>query len=156
MDPVNGASRRRAAWAFVFFGVLAIVFGTLALTLPSRHDGGGTARTAPPSRAPADDPACNATPGDHGKAPLRVVTDSRGAKFTYLHEDAPAGESWQVTPPPGFDPLTASDADLQTYLYPPRPNPNDTEAMALWRQVVVTPRSEPYECDTTGKNVAAR
>jgi hypothetical protein len=121
----------------------------------------GTARTtsatraatpAPPTSSAAD-AACNSTPGDHSKTPSRVVTDSRGAKFTYFQEDT-GGESYQVMPPPGFDPLTASDADLQTYLYPPRPNPTDVEAMANWKKVVMTQRSEPYECATSAEEAA--
>lgn len=35
-------------------------------------------------------------------------------------------------PPAGFDPMTASAAELERYNYPPRPDPSDTAALAQW------------------------
>jgi peptidase A4-like protein len=42
-------------------------------------------------------------------------------------------------PPPGFDPLTASQADLETYGIMPRPEPQQQELFAAWLRIFAPP-----------------
>lgn len=45
-------------------------------------------------------------------------------------------------PPSGFDPLTASDAELAKYGFPPRPDPQTAPALyEQWRTMVSAPRT---------------
>ena len=44
-------------------------------------------------------------------------------------------------PPPGFDPLSASDGELAKYGFPPRPDPRKAPAFyKQWRRMVLVPR----------------
>jgi hypothetical protein len=49
-----------------------------------------------------------------------VTTDDQGARFHY-YDDINGLRTYTVVPPLGFDPLTASGADLFRYGFPPRP-----------------------------------
>jgi hypothetical protein len=42
----------------------------------------------------------------------------------------------KLVPVPGFDPNTASDAQLQAQDFPPRPDPSDARAVAAWNHYV--------------------
>jgi hypothetical protein len=47
------------------------------------------------------------------------------------------GATTIAAPPAGFDPLSASDEDLQYYGFPPRPNQNtNAEAYAVWERAI--------------------
>jgi hypothetical protein len=53
--------------------------------------------------------------------------------------------------PSGFDPTKASDADLQTYGYPRRPDPSDKKAYAVWRRAVSATRVTPELVPNPGR-----
>lgn len=55
-----------------------------------------------------------------------------------------------IIPPPGFNPLTASDADLDQYAYPSRPV-NDPEAYEVWKRYVSSPIKRIIECPTPSR-----
>jgi hypothetical protein len=46
-------------------------------------------------------------------------------------------------PPAGFDPMTATDAEIEQYGLPPRPTPRDMVHLARWQRHVTAPRVEP-------------
>jgi hypothetical protein len=48
-----------------------------------------------------------------------------------------------ATPPAGFNPLTASDFDLEQWGFPPRPNVSDVAAYAEWEKIVSLQRITP-------------
>jgi hypothetical protein len=53
-----------------------------------------------------------------------------------------AGQVTSSRPPAGFDPLTASDDELQRYGFPPRPDAKKApEAYTQWQKLVVVPRT---------------
>ena len=45
--------------------------------------------------------------------------------------------------PEGFNPITASDTDLENYGYPRRPDLSDKKAYSLWRRAISTTRVTP-------------
>jgi hypothetical protein len=62
-----------------------------------------------------------------------------GALYSYT---GPNGlYSQTIMPPAGFDPTTATAAQLAEYAYPPRPA--DPQGMALWDEIVSIPRTTP-------------
>jgi len=62
-------------------------------------------------------------------------------------------------PPPHFNPLAASDQELQHYGFPPRPDQQtDPDGFAFWKKIVTAPvvRIQPKLQATTIKNSPAR
>jgi hypothetical protein len=52
-----------------------------------------------------------------------------------------AGQVTSPRPPAGFNPLTASEEELQRYGFPPRPDAKQApEAYSQWRKLVLVPR----------------
>ncbi len=73
----------------------------------------------------------------------------------YAHPVSIPGISSQVTvftgAPQGFDPLTASDEELQTYGYPRRPDPNEAKPYSMWKRAVSAERITPELGSNPGK-----
>jgi hypothetical protein len=67
--------------------------------------------------------------------------------------NAPTVAAGQVTsplPPTGFDPITASNDELQRYGFPPRPDAKKApEAYSQWRKLVLVPRTGNPELQPT-------
>src|SRR4051812_7968910 len=82
---------------------LAIVFAASVLEgCASSHSVRSAAPTTTLSTQPSSGMQC--------VGPSRTETDARGAVFYYFSDPVMGIESWQVQPPPDFDPATASDA----------------------------------------------
>lgn len=62
-----------------------------------------------------------------------------------------AGATAYLGAPPGFDPTTASQEDLQGYGYPRRPDSNDTKPYAAWLRAVSAPRIDPELVPNPGR-----
>lgn len=64
---------------------------------------------------------------------------SGGKKYIY---ETPSGESDTLVPPPHFNPLTATDAELKEYGFPPRDahDPNWVAAMRHWKRHAQPPK----------------
>jgi hypothetical protein len=79
-----------------------------------------------------------------------VVHEPDGSRDYFVN-----GHSMGRNPPPGFNSLTASQADLNKYGFPPRPQPGDG-AYKLWVQGEAVPNHtyvDPIVCpDTTGRH----
>jgi hypothetical protein len=64
-----------------------------------------------------------------------------------LAQNLPAGETdaskptFYAAPPAGFDPLTASDAELDQYGFPPRPDQSQTDLYQHWQKMVTAPQT---------------
>jgi hypothetical protein len=117
-------------WAFCLLAVLAIVFGALALTLPGSGQDRGTA--AEPA-ATTTSYVCNgrliypvAVKAMRPDGTTQEPRDHDGMARSYEYQDG----THEVVPPPGWSPLTATDQELRTYLFPPRPT--DPAALAQW------------------------
>ena len=59
----------------------------------------------------------------------QVHTQPDGSQIAYY-----ANGATSVLPPPGFNPMKASDADIVKYGLPPRPPASETGARAIWDQ----------------------
>jgi Peptidase A4 family len=56
-------------------------------------------------------------------------------------------------PPPGFNPIQASDKELESYGYPPRPPQSAPKAYGQWRRLVSVPRgANPHVTQTKTYN----
>jgi hypothetical protein len=72
--------------------------------------------------------------GQPARAPASVATNQS-------NQPAVQGVITYPEPPPGFDPLTASDKDLTRYGFPPRPDARKApESYRHWRSLVLVPR----------------
>ena len=69
--------------------------------------------------------------GQNALVPERAATNQTAAESAIIYPE----------PPPGFNPLTASDKELNRYGFPPRPDANKApEAYRQWRKLVLVPR----------------
>jgi hypothetical protein len=117
----GGAAIRKIRWTWTALGAAAVLL-VVAEPLGAARSG---AQTAPQTTSPSSGKKC--------VGPHKTRTDGRGAKFFYFTDPNTGVESWQVEPPPGFDPTAASDTDLTTYEYPPRPPAGaPAQEMATW------------------------
>jgi hypothetical protein len=61
-------------------------------------------------------------------------------KTSPLHQGSLLARSFYYVPPPGFDPLTASEADLETYGIVPRPDPvTEQVSFGNWLRIFAPP-----------------
>jgi len=63
--------------------------------------------------------------------PLASKTDPPNGGTTYTYHMGTNTATFRV-PPPGFNPLTASNVELEYYGLPPRPSPLDVDAFRTW------------------------
>lgn len=64
--------------------------------------------------------------------PLSAVKPLPGGGRAYIYNEGKYGVVTELVPPKHFDPLTASEAQLNEYGFPPRPT--DSHALTLWKQ----------------------
>ncbi|HVO53903.1 MAG TPA: G1 family glutamic endopeptidase [Solirubrobacterales bacterium] len=128
--------------------------------LPQSSALAASASTEPTTASPASTtelPDCSLV--DTGLAPLSaadrpLVTkiSGGGRKYSYA---LPGGSSEYMTvnePPTGFDPLIASDAELQLWGFPPRPS--NSAGLERWRELVGNYKEAPLlpSCHQTQKH----
>jgi hypothetical protein len=143
--PVGARTMRRRALVGSFgaltLAVVAMVTGTVS----------GTAQTATPAAQPGDvQPgrsgcahpvpvqAVEALHGDGTRGPA-VAGDHQGRVYHFGRPGTTDIQGEQVEPPTGFNPLTASDAELQTYGFEARPK--DPGLMEHWRSLYANYRA---------------
>jgi len=56
-------------------------------------------------------------------------------------------------PPPGFNPLAASDAELEVYGFPPRPDPSEGPAYRQWLRLVASPQTRITDAKLLQTNI---
>jgi hypothetical protein len=89
----------------------------------------GAAPTAAANRA-APPAAASCPPGTTPIAPVAQTVRPDGGTDTYYDVDHDGSLTDVPTPPASFEPLLASDADLASYGFPPRPA--DGDSLASW------------------------
>ena len=129
---------------------LFVFFAAASMVAVAADSLGGAAIAAPPASPPPpstltepattwDLPAC--TPVATTKQ-----TQANGAIVTRYVVNGVAFS--QTTPPAGFDPLTASDADLAANGFPARPT--DPNELAIWQAVARSSVAPPAPCVLAG------
>lgn len=78
-------------------------------------------------------PACSPTGASPGAEPIEVRSLPGGGSV-YVYEGADGTLSEFPVSPEGFNPLSASEGELEMYGYPPRPT--DPEKLAEWEEVM--------------------
>ena len=77
-----------------------------------------------------------------GLPSLAMAQDAPSPEGAATNQTNVPGVLAYTQPPSGFDPLTASDAELAQSGFPPRPDPqNAPDAYALWQKLVSTPQT---------------
>jgi len=67
---------------------------------------------------------------------------SSGSAGSAINLTSIPGTIAYAQPPSGFDPMSASDTELEQYGFPPRPDPESApQAYALWHKLVSTPQT---------------
>lgn len=117
---------RTARWAYALAGLAAL----LSATGPAA----ATATAAPTSSLPA---GCARAATQTGME--SIATDGHRTSFAagdrlghVYHYDVHGMATSEIVPPTGFRPLSASDADLKLYGFPPRPT--EPAALAHWQR----------------------
>ncbi len=97
-----------------------------------------------------DIPACNPLGGET-PTPATETSELPGGGTLYTYETA-NGETYKFPQPPeGFDPLTATAAELEEYALPPRPSTSEKAAFAAWKVATSGSAAAPGTCmSTTG------
>lgn len=124
--------------------VLLILSGILVGIFPS----GASAATITGTPGPL--PSCAASEaGVDSRQNAQVKTFADGGRL--LTYEQGGEEIIFPQPPPGFDPLTASDAMLERYALAPRPSQSEPEQLRLWEEQMSTYRemSPPVGCTGT-------
>jgi hypothetical protein len=77
----------------------------------------------------------------YGLSALAVGQETQVPENAVTNQTTVEGLTTYPEPPPGFNPLTASDTELRRYGFPPRPDVKKTpEAYRQWRKLVLVPR----------------
>jgi hypothetical protein len=123
--------RRRGRWvaAISFAVVIGLLAGFLATQLnPVQAAGTGVALTHPKSTPPTSSPS-----GGCRLVPMKLAEVTREPDGTTIYDFTGNG-TWsdETVPTPGFNPLTATNAQLRANGFPPRPPGNDRIALRAW------------------------
>lgn len=133
-------SRRQACLASIIaVGLLALGIAPSALAVQSSFTVRTSSGSVVPPPAGTELPNCNEV--DHQSRVLGATDDPQitkveggGKKYSY---SLPGGTGEYVTvnePPEGFNPLTASEKELQTWGFPPRPS--NAAGVEEWKELV--------------------
>ena len=137
--PATPHWHRNWAAAVSFLSVLVIVAAVVTiglvfspaashrLELSSRSHQGGAATSEPRAKYLS---GCTLVP----MTLARVVHQTDGTTIYDFTGDGTWSD--ESVPPPGFDPLTATDAQLAASGFPPRPAGHDAAALAAWKSAV--------------------